>query len=156
MPKVPKFSWLWHRGQQDHINPSATSLLFPASSPTTGSFLPPQAQGWHGQSVAQKPGMQHPGVQTHGVMPKCPENSLALFHFPSVSSGWSSSIILPKWTQSTFAEIKSPRNCSPSHPNQGQAAAFLGVQTSSSDRGLPTRLLKIFLLPRFTHFHFNP
>ena len=44
----------------------------------------------------------------------------------------------------------------PSHPNQGQAVAFLRVQTSSSNRGYLTRLLKIFLLSPFICFHFNP
>lgn len=88
--------------------------------------------------------MQHTGVQTHGVMPKSPENNLALFYFPWVSSGRSSPIILPKLVQSSFVEMKSPLNCSPSNPNQGQAAAFLGDQTSSSDRGHPTRLVQFF------------
>lgn len=78
-------------------------------------------------------------------MPKSPANNLALFNFLRVSTGRSSSIILPNLIESSFAEIKSPCNCS--HSDQGQAAAFLRVQTSSSDRGHPTRLLKIFLLP---------
>lgn len=96
------------------------------------------------------------GGGTHGVMPKSPANNLVLFYFLWVPSDLSSPVTLPKLTHSSFVEIKSHCNCSPSNPSQTKsrvAAAFLRVLAFSSERARHTKSIRIFLLFHFTSFH---
>lgn len=112
-PVVPRLGWSCHQSQQDHTNPPATTSLLPASNAATSSFLPPQAQGWFGQCIPQKSGMEYTGVETQRVMPKFAATKLAPVYFLWASSAWSFFITLPKLMQSTFAKNKSSHNCYP-------------------------------------------